>query len=255
MTPLLWRHADFMKRWAGQTVSELGSVVTRTAVPLVALVVLGAGPWEMALLVVSASLAVLLVGLFAGAWVDRVRRRPLLIAADGIRAALLFSIPVAYLAGVLRIEQLYVVVFLGGGLVQTRSGRYAYSPAMAGVLRFAPDVLAALFAVSGFGHLVRPAVYQALIPPFLPAPGAIIAISGLAELICSIGLVRRDWWAGPTSAALLVAVFPGNVWFALATTSDRASADLLVVGSWLRLPLQLPLIWAALQSKAGGRRW
>ena len=49
----LWRHADFMKLWAGQTVSELGSVVTRTAIPLVALLVLGAGPFEMALLVVA----------------------------------------------------------------------------------------------------------------------------------------------------------------------------------------------------------
>lgn len=58
----LWRNADFRKLWAGQTISELGSVVTRTAVPLVALLVLGAGPFEMALLIVSASLAVLLVG-------------------------------------------------------------------------------------------------------------------------------------------------------------------------------------------------
>ncbi|HXX61082.1 MAG TPA: MFS transporter, partial [Candidatus Sulfotelmatobacter sp.] len=114
VTASLWRHADFMKLWAGQTVSELGSVVTRTAVPLVALLVLGAGPLEMALLVVSASLAVLLVGFFAGAWVDRLRRRPLLIGADAVRAVLLFSIPAAYLIGVLRIEQLYSVVFLEG---------------------------------------------------------------------------------------------------------------------------------------------
>ncbi|HEY7937634.1 MAG TPA: hypothetical protein VID26_10965, partial [Candidatus Limnocylindrales bacterium] len=71
LTLSLWRHADFMKLWAGQTVSELGSVVTRTAVPLVALLVLGAGPLQMALLVVSGSLAVLLVGFVAGAWVDR----------------------------------------------------------------------------------------------------------------------------------------------------------------------------------------
>src|SRR5689334_20350509 len=107
----LWRHPDFLKLWAGQTVSELGSVVTRTAVPLVALYLLGAGPTEMALLVVSASLAVLLVGLVAGAWVDRLKRRPLLIGADAIRALLLFSIPAAYAAHVLRIEQLYVVMF------------------------------------------------------------------------------------------------------------------------------------------------
>src|SRR4051795_3026792 len=99
VTPSLWRHGDFMKLWLGQTVSELGSVVTRTAVPLVALLVLGAGPLEMALLVISASLALLLVGFVAGAWVDRLRRRPLLIASDAIRAFVLFSIPLAYVLG------------------------------------------------------------------------------------------------------------------------------------------------------------
>jgi MFS family permease len=108
----LWRHSDFMKLWAGQTISALGSVVTRTAIPLVALLVLGAGPFEMALLVVAASLATLLVGFFAGAWVDRLSRRPVLIATDLARALLLLSIPVAYVAGVLRIEQLYLVVFI-----------------------------------------------------------------------------------------------------------------------------------------------
>src|SRR4051812_28314484 len=101
-----------MKLWAGQTVSELGSVVTRTAVPLVALLVLGAGPTQMAFIVVSASLAVLLVGFFAGAWVDRLRRRPLMILSDVLRAGLLFSIPVAYVAGSLRMEQLYIDVEL-----------------------------------------------------------------------------------------------------------------------------------------------
>jgi MFS family permease len=133
-TPSLWRHSDFMKLWAGQTVSELGSVVTRTAVPLVALLVLGAGPLEMALLVVSASLAVLLFGLFAGAWVDRLRRLPLLIAADAIRAVVLLSIPAAYVANVLRIEQLYVVVFLEGCLAAFFDAAYpAYVPSLIGV--------------------------------------------------------------------------------------------------------------------------
>src|SRR5437870_1458508 len=136
MTASLWRHADFMKLWAGQTVSELGSVVTRTAVPLVALLVLGAGPLEMALLIVSASLAVLLVGFFAGAWVDRLRRRPLLIWADAIRAVLLFSIPAAYLTGLLRIEQMYVVVFLEGCLGALFDAAYpAYVPWLIGIDR------------------------------------------------------------------------------------------------------------------------
>lgn len=115
--------------------------------------------------------------------------------------------------------------------------------------RIAPDALAAVFAVSGVLHLVRPSGYEALIPPFLPAPGAIIAASGVAELVCALGLLRRERWAGPASAALLVAVFPGNLWFALATTADPTAASGLVVGSWLRLPLQVPLIWAALRSQ------
>ncbi len=115
--------------------------------------------------------------------------------------------------------------------------------------RVAPDVVAALFAVSGVLHLVRPSAYAALIPPFLPAPGPIIAVSGIAELVCAAALLRRMRWAAPASAALLVAVFPGNVWFAIATSGDPAASTALVAASWLRLPLQAPLIWAALQPR------
>ena len=135
-TQSLWRHADFLKLWTGQTVSELGSVVTRTAVPLVALLVLGAGPREMAFLVVAASLAVLLVGLFAGAWVDRLRRRPLLIWTDAIRAVLLFSIPLAYAVGALGMAQLYIVVFIEGCLGSLFNAAYpAFVPSLIGVDR------------------------------------------------------------------------------------------------------------------------
>ena len=136
MSASLWQNADFRKLWAGQTVSELGSVVTRTAVPLLAVLVLGAGPLDMAFLVVSGSLAVLFVGFFAGAWVDRLRRRPILIWADAIRAVLLFSIPAAYLTGVLRIEQLYLVVFLEGCLGALFDAAYpAFLPSLIGVDR------------------------------------------------------------------------------------------------------------------------
>src|SRR3970282_1157352 len=135
-TRSLWRHADFLKLWAGQTVSEVGSVVPRTAVPLVALLVLGAGPQEMAYLVVSASLAILLIGLFAGAWVDRLKRRPLLIWTDAIRAVLLFSIPLAHVVGVLRMEQLYVVMFFEACLGALFRAAYpAYVPSLIGVDR------------------------------------------------------------------------------------------------------------------------
>jgi len=134
--PSLWGHSDFLKLWTGQTVSRLGSVVTRTALPLVALLVLGARPFELALLVIAQSLSVLLVGLVAGAWVDRLRRRPILIATDVARAALLFSVPLAQVLGVLRMEQLYAVAFLAGCLDVLFSAAYpAYVPSLIGVDR------------------------------------------------------------------------------------------------------------------------
>jgi uncharacterized membrane protein len=138
---------------------------------------------------------------------------------------------------------------LQSGALQTARWRSAYSLAVALIRRFAPDLLAAIFAGSAVLHLARPSLYEALIPPFLPAPGVIIAISGLAELVCAIGLVRRDRWAGPTSAAVLVAVFPGNVWFAFSATADPTTDAWVVAGAWLRLPLQAPLLWAALQAR------
>ena len=132
----LWSHSDFVKLWTGQTVSQLGSVVTRTALPLVALLVLGAGPREMAYLVISASLGVLVVGLVAGAWVDRLRRRPLLIWTDIVRAGLLFWVPVAYALGALRIEQLYAVSFIEACLASLFNSAYpAYVPSLIGTDR------------------------------------------------------------------------------------------------------------------------
>jgi MFS family permease len=183
----LWRHADFMKLWAGQTVSELGSVVTRTAVPLVALLVLGAGPLEMALLVVSGSLAVLLVGFFAGAWVDRLRRRPLLIWADAIRAVLLFSIPAAYLAGTLRIEQLYLVVFLEGCLGALFDAAYpAYVPSLIGVDRVV-EGNSKLATSSSLAEIGGPGLGGGLVQ-VIGAPFAIL-VDAISFVVSAISLV------------------------------------------------------------------
>jgi MFS family permease len=197
MTTSLWRHADFMKLWVGQTVSEVGSVVTRTAVPLVALLVLGAGPYEMALIVVSASLAVLLVGFFAGAWVDRLRRRPLMILADVLRAGLLFSIPAAYLAGVLGMEQLYVVVFLEGCLGAFFDAAYpAYVPSLIGVDHVV-DANSKLATSSSLAEIGGPGLAGGLVQ-LISAPFAILvdAISYVGSAI-SLLLIRTPEPARP----------------------------------------------------------
>jgi MFS family permease len=86
------------------------------ALPLIAALTLDATPWQMGLLSAAGAAPILFVGLFAGVWVDRLRRRPLLIAMDIGRAALLLTIPVTSAFGLLRIEILYVVALLVGAL-------------------------------------------------------------------------------------------------------------------------------------------
>src|SRR5581483_4775969 len=99
--PGLWRHSDFLKLRAGQTVSLLGSQVTLLALPLAAVLTLHATSLQMGILRAASSLPVLLIGLAVGVWVDRWRKRPLLITVDFGRAILLGSIPVAALLHVL----------------------------------------------------------------------------------------------------------------------------------------------------------
>src|SRR2546426_7030612 len=98
-TPTLWHHADFMKLWVGQTISLFGSALSRLALPLIAAITLNATPAEMGLLAAVGTAPSLVVGLFAGVWVDRSRRRTLLIAGDIGRALLLATIPAAALLG------------------------------------------------------------------------------------------------------------------------------------------------------------
>lgn len=107
----LWGHPDFVKLWAAHTVSALGTGITGQALPLTALLVLGASAGEMGLLAAITQVPVVVI-LFAGVWVDRLRRRPILIAADVGRAALLVSIPIAAVAGALSLGQLFVVAAL-----------------------------------------------------------------------------------------------------------------------------------------------
>ncbi|MEU6978613.1 MFS transporter [Streptomyces sp. NPDC046371] len=102
---------DFRRLWAADTVSQAGTAVTLLALPLVAIGTLRATPFQAGLLVTCEYLAFLLVGLPAGAWVDRSRHRRVMVAGDLGRAVLLGSVPVAALLGVLTLPQLYGVAF------------------------------------------------------------------------------------------------------------------------------------------------
>lgn len=110
----LWKNGDFLKFWSAQTISFFGSVVTRDALPMAAILVLSASPIEISVLMAASAIAPLTVGFLAGVWVDRVRRKPILITCDIAQAFLLFTIPVAFYLGSLTILHLVLIAFLAG---------------------------------------------------------------------------------------------------------------------------------------------
>ena len=110
----LWRHSDFLKLWSAETVSQFGTQISLLAMPLAAIDVLHVSAFKVAALTTVEFLPFLLVSLPAGVWVDRLPRRPILIAGDLARAGLLASIPIAYALDALTIWQLYGVGFFVG---------------------------------------------------------------------------------------------------------------------------------------------
>ncbi|MGC8486661.1 MAG: MFS transporter [Clostridia bacterium] len=127
----LWRHPDFLKLWGGQTVSQFGAQITTLALPLTAVLFLHASAFEMGVLGALGMAPFLVVGLFLGVYVDRRRRRSLLIMADIGRTLLLAAVPVLYLIHRLSIGILYGEAFLLGSLTVLFDVAYqSYLPAL-----------------------------------------------------------------------------------------------------------------------------
>ena len=85
-----------------------------------------------------------------------------------------------------------------------------------------------------------------IVPHFLPRPTELVYASGVAELVCAVGLWRLDRWAGIAAAVLLVVIWPANLQSAM--TAQQGHDLTAQVVNWIRLPLQIPLVWFALQS-------
>ena len=130
---VLIRHRDFRLLWGGETVSQLGSQVSLLAIPLLAVRTLHATTFQMGLLTAASTAAFLIVGLPAGVWVDRIRRRRVMIGADLGRVVALGSVPVAYAAGLLTLGQLFVVTLVAGVLTVFFDVAYqSYLPSLVG---------------------------------------------------------------------------------------------------------------------------
>jgi MFS family permease len=186
----LWRHPDFMKLWLGQTVSQFGSHITGAALPFVAFLTLGATPVQLGILGAMGSLPILLFGLVAGVWVDRLRRRPILIGADLGRALILGTIPLAAVLGALRIELLYVVAALVGILTVFFDVAYATILPSLVPRRQLVEANSKLGSSSALAEIGGPSLAGFLVQ-LISAPFAIL-IDAVSVLVSAagIGLIR-----------------------------------------------------------------
>jgi MFS family permease len=185
----LIRQPGFRRLWFGQSISEFGSQVTTLALPLAAVLVLHASTFQVGLLTTAGYAAFLLVGLPAGAWVDRLRRRPIMIAADVIRAITLASVPAAYALHVLTLAQLYAVAFIVGVMSVFFDVAYmSYVPGLVGVDHVVEanaklQVTVSLSQVGGpsaagflIGALGAPVAFLANAASFVVSVGSLAAI-------------------------------------------------------------------------------
>lgn len=131
----LWRHREFLRLWAAQSVSAIGSRITRTAIPVIAVLAVDGSAVELGLLAACSVAPGALVALALGGWVDRSPKRRILIGADLVRAALVMTIPIAAWLGVLTIAQLYVTAAaMGCASALFRITDDAYLPSLIGKL-------------------------------------------------------------------------------------------------------------------------
>lgn len=169
----LWRHRDFRRLWGGETVSELGSQVSLLAIPLLAVRVLHASPFEMGVLTASSTAAFLVVGLPAGVWVDRLSHRSVMIAADIGRLLAMGSIPVAYALGSLGLPQLYAVALAAGVFTVFFDVAYqSYLPTLVG-LEAVTEGNAKLSTSAQVAQVAGPSVAGGLVQAF----GSAVAVT------------------------------------------------------------------------------
>ena len=184
-------HRDFLALWAGESISYLGSRITDLALPLTAVLLLGASEEQMGLYGAIQNLPFLIIGLLAGVWVDRFRRRPLLIAVNLADAALVLSIPVAYWFGWLSMTQLYLIGF-GTGMttVLAFAGYQAFIPSLVG-RRHLVEANAKLEISSSIATVLGPSLGGLLVQA-LTAPVAMV-VDSLSFLAAVVGLavIRR----------------------------------------------------------------
>ena len=186
----LWRSHEFVKLWVGQTISEIGSRVSREGIPLTAVLILHASPADMGMLTALGGLAALVAGPAAGWLADRTRRKPLMIAADLGRAALLASIPWAYSHGALTLPLLLIVAAIAGMLTVLFDVAYpTFVPTLVDRSQLL-EANAKLALTQSVAEVTGPTL-TGLLVKLVSAPAAIL-IDALSFVASALSI----WWIG-----------------------------------------------------------
>jgi predicted MFS family arabinose efflux permease len=197
----LWGHREFLLLWGAQGVSAVGSRITRTALPIAAILAAGAGAYDLGLLTVALTLPGAILAWLGGGWVDRHRRRPLMIAADVVRAIALLSIPAAAFAGTVTLPLLYSVATITGiATVLYHLADHVFITDLVGRKRLL-DANGKREAVDAVAEISGPALGGALVL-WLTAPLA-IAVDAATFVVSALLLARirkRETIVPPTAA-------------------------------------------------------
>ena len=235
--PSVLRDADFRKLWAGMTVSRLGSSVAGVTTPLIAVQVLDASAFTVSLLTAAAWLPWLLIGLPAGAWIDRVARRPVMLISDLVSAVLVISVPVAAWAGALTMTHLLTVtLLLGAATVFFSVAWAAYLPAA-----FDKDDLvganSALQSTESAAQVAGPAAGGLLVAAVSAVAGLVLdAVSFLVSAFALWRIRRAERRPAPTARVSIRAdIAVGARWllrdkYLLNQTLYGAAANLWLTG-------------------------
>jgi len=184
----LWSEAAFLKLWVGQSISNFGSAITNLALPLTAVVLLHASSGQMGVLRAMLTFPALFMSLLFGVWVDRLLRRPLLMAADVGRMLLLGLIPLAAWLNLLRIEYLYLI----GLLVGTLTVLFDIA-----ITSFLPSVVPSDALVEGNSKMQQSSTFVSMVGP--AAAGALIGLvtapmAIIVDAFSFLASVLSLWW-------------------------------------------------------------
>lgn len=186
----LWANANFINLWTAESIAQIGSQISPVAIPLLAALTLNASAFQMGLLTAASGVPVLLLGFLAGAWVDRLRKKPVMMAMDIGRALVLMAIPVAALLDVLSIPLLIAVALLTGSQSVVFNAAYVSILPSLVKRRELSDANGKLYASMSVAQVAGPATAGTLVS-LLSAP-VVMVINSLTYLGSAFYIRRID---------------------------------------------------------------